>query len=306
VSLDVGALLESLGIDARKRGGEWTALCPNREHDDRKPSWKMVDDGSDRTGMHHCWPCGFGGTAVGLVMELLGVGYHAAKSWLSEYEREDEELTVSVRVAAPAVFRFPAGVERRDILEWPRPFRRYLAKRRLTVSQVRRWGLAYALEGRLAGRVVIPTRSAAGRLLSYTARAVDRGALRYLTPAREEGADAGAVFGEEHWGPGGTVAVAEGAFDALAVERAVPGLAVAALGTGGASHASDPRVLAKLSRFERVVCVTDSNHAGDRAYGELADGLRSTGEVLRARPPEGTDAAEMDPAALRGMIEAAR
>jgi DNA primase len=307
VSLNVGALLESLGIDARKRGTEWTAFCPNPEHRDRKPSWRMVDDpGDSRHGKFNCFPCGFGGDAITLVRFVLDVGYHAAKSWVSEYETEDEELSVAVQVAAPRTFRLPSGVEQADILDWPRPFRRYLAERRLTVSQVRRWGLAYAIEGRLAGRVVIPTRSSSGRLLSYTARAVDRGSLRYLTPAREEGADPGAVFGEEHWGPGGTVAVTEGSFDALAIERAVSGLAVAVLGTGGASHAEDPRVLAKLSRFARVIVVTDPNPAGDRAHAALEAGLRSTGVVLRARPPKGTDAAEMAPRDLRGMIEAAR
>lgn len=302
--VDVAKLLASLGIDARQRGDEWTALCPNPAHQDRHPSWRIVDDlSSDRHGLHKCYPCGFGGDAIELAKVVLGVGFHAALCWVDDClaEDTDEPVEARVEVASPRVFRLPPGVLHGDVLGWPQPFRRYLAARGLTRSQVARWGLGYALEGRLAGRVVIPTRSATGRLLSYTARAIDRGGLRYLTPARDEGADAGAVFGEEHWGPGGGAVLSEGSFDALACERAVPELAVAVLGTGGADHAADPRVVAKLSRFDVLVVATDPDPAGDRAYESVA-ALLPGKRVCRARPPAGLDANAMDSRSLRGMI----
>lgn len=308
MTLNVGALLESLGIDARQRGDEWVAICPNPKHHDRTPSWRMVDDpSSDRHGLFKCYPCGMGGNAYQLVMALLDVGYHAARSWMDEYDvPEDVDLTPVVCVESPRTFRLPPGVETSDVLTWPQPFRKYLAGRRVTVSQARRWGLAFALEGRLAGRVVIPSRNASGRLLAYTARAISQHGLRYLTPGRDEHADPSAVFGEEHWGPGGAVVVAEGSFDALAVERAVPGVAVAVLGTGGVSHAEEPRILQKLQRFEDVVVVTDSDAAGDKAFEALRDFMRSTASVRRARPPEGRDANDLAPEELRGIISHAR
>ena len=305
--VDVEKLLASLNIEARHSGDEWTAKCPNPAHDDRKPSWRIVDDlGGDRHGLHHCYPCGLGGDPIELVKVRLGVGYHAAVCWIEEFAlAPDEPVEARVTVASPQMFRFPPGVEQEDILRWPAPFRRYLATRKLTVSQVRRWGLAYALEGRLSGRVVVPTRSMSGRLLSYTARAIGPSSLRYLTPGRDEGADMGAVFGEEHWGPeGGVAVVCEGAFNALAVERAAPEYPIGVLGTGGVSHATDMRVLTKLRRFEGVIVLTDADDAGDKAYAEVAAGL--TGRwVRRARPPVGKDANQMESRELRALIERA-
>jgi DNA primase len=310
VRVDVGALLASLGIRARRGGDGWTALCPARRHrdDQHVGSWSIVDDPRDeRHALSYCFACGWGGDARALVREVLDVQY-GAEDWIAEFatvEEDDVPYLAQLEVARPKVFRFPPGVESLDILTWPQPFRRYLAERGVTVSQARRWGLAFALEGRLAGRVVIPTRAESGRLLSYTARAVDRGRLRYLTPDGDEGADPGAVFGEERWGPpGGTVAVSEGCFDALAVERAAPELSVAVLGTGGAGNARSPLVAEKLRRFDAAVVVTDADAAGDLAYEEVRAMLDGK-PVARARPPEGWDANEMDPRELRAMITGA-
>jgi len=308
VRIHVERLLESLGIVAQFRGDEWWAICPNPAHDDRKPSWRIVDDpSSERHGKHYCFPCGLGGDAIELVKVRLGIGtYRAALSWIEEFAlvEDDRPLEAKVEVVSYA-FRFPPGVERSDILTWPAPFRRYLAKRKLTLSQVRRWGLSYALEGRLSGRIVIPTRSASGRLLSYTARAIGVMSHRYLTPGRDEHADMSAVFGEEHWGPeGGIVLVWEGAFNALAGERALPEYPFAVLGTGGVSHANDLGVREKLRSFDGAIVVTDADAAGDKAFADVTAGLAGKW-VARARPPEGVDADEMEPAALRHLVEGA-
>lgn len=300
---DIGKLLDSLNIDARQSGDSWKALCPNPDHDDRKVgSWSIVDDvSSDRHGLMHCWACSLGGDEVDLTKLVLSVGFHAALCWVEEYALPEGPTTARVEVLSPRVFRLPPGTVDEDLRRWPTPFRRYLAVRGVTEAQARRWGLAYALEGRLSGRVVIPARDASGRLLSYTARAIDRGVLRYLTPKREEGADPGAVFGEEHWGKGGTVVVTEAAFDALACERAVPEFAIAVTGTGGVSMAADPRVASKLRRFSSAIVVTDPDDAGDQAYEDLVTAMGGK-PVLRARPPEGLDANKMDPDDLRGII----
>jgi DNA primase len=307
--VDVGKLLESLGIQARQRGDEWRAVCPNPDHDDHRPSWRIVDDPrSERHSVFHCYPCGFRGDAITLVRMMLGVGYHAACAWIDEFAPPEEGMpTARVEIAEPKIFRMPAGVaDGEGFYDWPTPFRRYLEGRNIPEWQVARWGLAYAIEGRLSGRIVIPTRNSVGRLLSYTARAIGEATTRYLTPSREEGADGGAVFGEEHWGPTGGVIVAEGAFDALACERAMPGWAIGVTGTGGTSYAADPRVLMKLGRFDELVVITDADAAGDRAFLELKSGLPDR-KVVRARPPsKEEDAAKMDPTKLRGIIEAAR
>ena len=62
-AIDITSVLQRLGIEARRRGREWTAICPNREHDDRKPSWRMRDEpGTVRHSKHHCFSCSFGGS----------------------------------------------------------------------------------------------------------------------------------------------------------------------------------------------------------------------------------------------------
>jgi DNA primase len=69
-------------------------------------------------------------------------------------------------------------------------------------------------------------------------------------------------------------------------------------------HATDPRVVDKLRRFDAFVIATDADTAGDRAYAVISSVLTDR-RVVRARPPEGFDANEMEPSALRALVEAA-
>jgi DNA primase len=264
----------------------------------------MKDDpSSDLHGIFRCWACAYRGDAVTLTKDLLGVGYHAACAWIDEFARLDPELpaTARVEIVEPKVFRLPAGVEEDVLARWPTPFRRYLERRRIPAWQVARWRIGFAIEGRLTGRVVVPARAESGRLLSYAARAIDDGVrLRYLTPSRGDGAELGALFGEEQWRRQTVVVVTEGAFDALAVERAQPEFAIA--GLDGASRADGDVVLAKLDRFPEVIVATDPDLAGDAAAAVLYARLGS--KVSRARPPPGFDCAKMDLAELRGILGA--
>ena len=176
IPVDVGRLLESLGIEARKRHDEWFALCPDPDHDDRRPTtWRIVDSG-ERAGLHHCWSCGYRGDAVTLTRDVLGVGYHAALSWIeSEAAPPPEEFAGerwTVETVVPRVFRLPGGVEELPLERWPVVFRRYMERRGVPGWQVARWRLGFAIEGRLAGRVVLPVRAQSGKLLNYSARAI--------------------------------------------------------------------------------------------------------------------------------------
>jgi DNA primase len=185
---------------------------------------------------------------------------------------------------------------------WPSPARDYLSGRGVTQVQVERWGLGYAVDGRLAGRVVFPVRNNVGTLISYTARSFTGEGRRYLEPKIEEGADQGAVFGEEHWDPDECelAVVTEGAMDALAVERAT-GLPVAAV------YGSQilPGHLARLQRWRTLILATDSDPAGDKAAAEISGALGRWTRAVRWRPPEGFDCASLaqrDPARLRSEL----
>lgn len=308
-TIAVPRLLDSLSIAYERDGDRLKARCPSGRHPDASPSWDIGDaPGRPENGLHHCWSCSWGGDAPRLVCHALGVGFQAAYAWIREFATGAAvPAPVSARVVVGAIgivpFGFPPGVvEDRVVESWPAPPRRYLEKRGIPAWQVARWRLAYALEGRLRGRIVLPVRDQAHRLQSYTARAFDGAPVRYLTPRKEEGASPAAVFGSEHWKGQSICIVAEAAIDSLACERVCPGCAVAALGSGGASNAAQPYVVLALARFRRLVVVTDPDAAGDRAAASLDASLGRHLEVMRARPPAGKDAAAMGDAALGAML----
>lgn len=289
--VDIPALLRRLGIDARLSHGEYHALCPS--HTDKRPSWSI----NARTGGHYCFSCGFGGGVAALVVRALefdrvGLGYREAWDWM---RREGlvkgstgSALAVSLRLAPThkRAFEMPDGVVTGGPLsKWPAEARAYLEKRRIEGWQVTRWGLGYAEEGRLAGRVVFPVRSSTGALLSYSARTYRDHPVRYLTPDGNEGADQGAIFGEQGWPPPSQrkdVVVVEGAIKGLAVERVV-GCNVA--GLLGARRTSNPTIVGKLATFRRVVVLLDADAAGDKGSSELVPYLVRYASVLRVRMP---------------------
>lgn len=277
--VDVGKLLARLGIEARRDGDEFLARCPG--HEDAKPSWSI----HGTTGKHHCFACGFGGTATSLVIHVLDMAQLAwtrrdAWEWMRDQGLlvGDGELGLDVelylQVAKPTSFVLPAGVVvDAPLSAWPTPAARYVASRAIPGHQLRRWGVGYAVGGRLAGRVVFPVRDRRGRLLSYSARTFVGDPVRYLTPHESENPDHAALFGEQAWpavGERRRVVVVEGAIKALAVERACS-LHVA--GVLGATQASNPSVIAKLATFPEVTILLDNDEAGSKAAHALTGAL---------------------------------
>lgn len=87
VPADVSSALFALGIDHVIRDDEAVGLCPNPEHDDRKPSWSC----NLTTGLHNCFSCGFGGSFNSLVSTMRNISSGEARAWI---------LTRRVRVAS--------------------------------------------------------------------------------------------------------------------------------------------------------------------------------------------------------------
>lgn len=297
--VDVERVLSRLGIDAKRKGKEWVALCPNKAHEDRSPSWRIRDEpGATKHGYHKCWPCGFQGGILSLVQHVLGLeSYGDAKKWLGDEAPVEQKPVerVEVRISPPRLgFRLPAEVKFAAFDAWPSIIRDYVCKDRgLEAWQIDRWRMGYAVEGRLKGRVVIVSRDARGRPQRYTARSFTDSEKRYLEPEPEERANPSAMFGEEHWPPLGErplVFVVEGAINGLALEAELPGVVIAA--TAG----SDMRGLyaTKLQTFERVCTMTDPDPAGDKLADDIATGLaRHDTRVERLRLPEDTDQAAL-------------
>lgn len=70
------SVLERMGIQVRKSGGNFVALCPL--HAEKTPSFTIFPD-----NRYHCFGCGSGGDVIDLTMKLRGVGFIAAVEILS-------------------------------------------------------------------------------------------------------------------------------------------------------------------------------------------------------------------------------
>jgi hypothetical protein len=275
--MNVERLLHRLGIVAKKKAREWVALCPNPEHADQSPSWRIRDEpGSKRHGMHHCWPCGFGGTATDLVMSLKGISdYRDAKRWIEEEvgivvdAPVAEEVHVAIKVPRLR-FQLPAGVVVNPLEKWPGPARDYFLSRGLEDWQAERWGVGYSVEGRCKGRIVFISRDACGRPMRYTARSFTNQMKRYLEPEPHEGANQSIMFGEQHWPDledrkEAIVFQLEGAVNGLALEAELPGVYFAA--TAGSEIR--PLYTTKLASWGCVVLMGDDDSAGEKLSTKL-------------------------------------
>jgi len=275
-SVDVGALLSRLGITAKREGRKWSARCPSPEHNDRTPSWYIDDEPAQLNhGHHHCYGCGFGGWPMHLVQAVLGGTTADASKWMRSeavhVEPSALEATVDTRPAratAPSVV-LPAGsVTGTPLGDWPSPPRRYLEARGIDRTEVMEWGLGYAVEGRLAGRVILPLRRLDHSIANYTARTYTDQPRKYLSAEASEQPDLGAVYGEQWWPPTvsrETLVVVEGAFDAIAVSR-VTRLPVGALYGSNIT----PGQFARLATWKRLLVAVDPDAAGAKATALLA------------------------------------
>ena len=96
---DVEQALLRLGIATNQRNSELLGYCPmhleRTGREDHNPSWSM----NCETGVHHCFSCGYKGTLLSLVAELLEfktewdrLDFEAAKAWLRQNIEIDFEF----------------------------------------------------------------------------------------------------------------------------------------------------------------------------------------------------------------------
>lgn len=312
--IDAAQLLDELGIAFTRRGQELWSSCPMPEHDDSTPSWSLLDSPGNPQHLYwHCYGCGASGAAVTLVRRVFGWtergGGDQARAWLAE--REDGATTALPRsvgvelrgYAGRHVFELPPGVVVDQPLDqWPTAPRDYAAGRGLGAQQVERWGIGYALGGRLAGRLVMPLADERGVVGSYQARTFVGSLTKYQTPDEEtEQPVPGSLFGRRWWGaaPGRRrLVLCEGALDALACERCGAEHVAALSGAGclrrvGGEDQIDPAVAALLATWPVVLVVTDPDRAGDKLAGIVSGAVGRYSDCRRVRLPAGLDACAM-------------
>lgn len=293
-SARVESVLAVLGVkyDPKPVKGWLWALCPF--HVDSVPSWRIRIT-QERYGQHYCFSCKSGGGLADLVSHMRGITMVGACAWLEDFAdqipviKEDLAETIRVEVIESRVsFTPPSDIIFEALSKWVSPARKYVDKRGVTESQIKCFRLGYAVEGRLAGRVVIPTWKRRGSDLvmqSYMARdfTEHRKAKRYLYPSTEDHPNLDQMFGEHTWPENraeSVLVVTEGAFNALAIDRVTTDYVTAL----GGSSLRDAHV-AKIATFRAVFVFTDSDEAGDRVADELMQVLCRHTFIKRVRLP---------------------
>lgn len=306
--VDVPRLLLALCIPHERRGSQLVGCCPF--HEDSKPSWAIRDEqGEHRNGRHRCLACGEGGDIVKLVMHVLGLSYAGAIEWIvgsgivvqAAAEGLELRMVDSLAERAPREVRMPLGFRTAPLDRWPQSPRRYAEKRGIDAVQVERWGVGYAVDGVLEGRLVFPVRDTTGALRSYEARAYAGRSPKYLRPSVADGFRFGAIFGAERWGEPGSdevVVLTEGVLNALACERAGAPAVAAICG----SVLSGEHLLEIAPRFKRVVVATDPDKAGSRIAAEFYASLARWRDARVAALPPGKDCADLDAGTLAGIL----
>jgi len=151
--INVGEVLESLGLEYSERSAEANALCPahfaRTGREDHSPSWWI----NLESGMHICFSCGYKGNILHLVCDVLqfytktaeGVvyDYRAAEEWLAgKIEVSPERLLEIVRALPNYVESYPKPVpmsEARLVL-FTEPPQEALDSRNITAESAQAYG----------------------------------------------------------------------------------------------------------------------------------------------------------------------
>ena len=97
--INVGEVLESLGMDYDTRSHEANALCPahlaRTGREDHSPSWWI----NLESGMHLCFSCGYKGNILHLVCDVMQFYTKIADSFVYDYRAAEEWLAGTIEVS---------------------------------------------------------------------------------------------------------------------------------------------------------------------------------------------------------------
>lgn len=285
-------LLRALKLTiAKRRGTRAWMHCPF--HDSETPTTFFVRLDGDHAGDIHCFSCKARGSIFDLVMRVRRCDFKEARQFVRTQGKGFEAPRARVRIRerpvklTRPVFRFPSEIVFDEPLDtWVSGARDYVLGRGFTQEEVTRYRFGYAVDGTLAGRVVIPFYDRRGKPASYSARTFVEEEPKYRTPDERDRANLGVLFGENHWPrleERDIVFVAEGAIDAISIELSLRRLGIrASIAALGGSDVRPPHVIS-LATFTHVIVVTDADSAGDRAARVLASSLGRNAIISRLR-----------------------
>lgn len=183
-SVDLSDLLDRLGIEVdRDTGYELVARCPNRDHPDNNPSWRMRY-GDERHGLHFCHSCKFGGDLYDLIQYVTGCDFpdavkYAKKSSTSAVVKVGEEGDGMLARHRPVRIDSPRSV--RPIVAGSR-CASYLERRGVEWGDVVRYGVK---DWPWRSRVWVPL-TLNGVLVSWLARSYDGSKPKVKKPPNDK------------------------------------------------------------------------------------------------------------------------
>lgn len=316
-------------VTLSRSGVNFKGLCPF--HSEKTPSFTVFTG----TQSFYCFGCGTGGDVVSFIMKAENLDYVSALEFLAK--------RAGISIPEDNRDGMPQGVSRKRVIEMNTdaarffrsalfdeakgaPARAYLAKRRLSQTTVKHFGLGYApnsfnelrdflrkkgysdeemTEGALCARsektgnlydifrnrVMFPLIDTAGNVVAFGGRVLDDSKPKYLnskdTPAFKKSKMLFAMNFAKNYSTKGII-LCEGNVDVVSLHQEGFENAVATLGTAiGPEHA---RLIKKYT--EKVFVAYDGDNAGRNA---TAKAVKILGEVgLETRVVELKDAKDPD------------
>lgn len=266
---DVMACLEELGIrPVRVIHGEAWALCPARDHDNVHPTkWSVHLE----TGKHSCFSCGFKGSFVYLVQEVLDYERSDAEQWVRDrggIERLRRVLAASSDSFEPEPRVRPWNESRLALFEDPPDSA--LERRRVSAGSVKHYGVRWNTE---EAYWILPIRDPeTGELWGFQEKSEQGWFCN--KPARVPKGDT--LFGLECL-QGTTAIVVESPLDCLRIYTAGLSGAVSSYGV----QITDRQLDLLFDTAEIVVFAMDNDEAGQRKMWELRNRYLSSGKRIK-------------------------
>ena len=286
-------------VPLKKAGANYVACCPF--HNEKSPSFTV----SQSKQFYHCFGCGAHGTAIGFVMEHVGLGFVEAVEELArgiglEVPRERPTAGDTHQKVAPDLYEVMQTATRyyREQLKQSPHAIDYLKRRGLSGEVAAKFGIGYAPDGwqnlaaafpdyqsdtltetglvisgdddkrydRFRDRIMFPIVNVRGQVIGFGGRVLDKGEPKYLNSPETP------LFekGRELYGLYQAQKAIRGGQRALVVEGYMDVVALAQHGVEYAvatlGTATTPHHVQKLLRItEHIVFCFDGDKAGQKA-----------------------------------------
>lgn len=282
---NIAAALDALGIAYTVKGDEAQANCP--AHKDFHPSWSC----NLTTGMHNCFSCGFSGSFVRLVTHLRGCSQREAADWCSGFQREWDQVRVTVLPDAPAV-RPVRQYSEADLALFIPPPDWALDERNLTAEACAAYGVLFDLDEEAW---ILPIRDPeTGKLWGWQEKS------EHHFRNRPHGVrKAQTLFGYQTLAEGATAILVESPLDAARIWAAgIPG-AVASFGV----EVSETQLDLIVDRCARLIVALDDDDAGDKRCAQLRRFTRIPVRFFDYADSGAKDPGEMTDSQIRHGVE---